>query len=673
MSRRIFYLLCLVLLTLLAGFLIGVSFFKLRYGLYNALDLAIFNQVFWQTTHGNFFGMTIHPHSYLGDHFDLFILLLAPFYAIVSRPETLLVLQALAVAATPIPLLLLHRPLFDRSRAAAVLAVLGLLLWTINPYVHNAFFFEFHTLIFAAPLLVWSYWAYQKRRLKWFWLFLILLLTLREDVAFTVQAFALLALLEKRELRWWLPQMATAALWFFGATSASSFLNTSGSYKFFDLYAWMGKGVSQIFWFLVTQPSRILEHVVSAPAIKAIGLATASFLFLPTLAPKALILAVPSLFVIALTDQGLDTSFLITHYQIIFLAGLLIAFFDAIPRMVLLLERAGSLRKTFQMMSAGVLVLLLVIAGIQSSLHSPFFVRASAETNLYRLPQRSYGVRREFLERLKDTDRILAGSNFLTNFGDREMLMSLHYAYIGKKQFSEDDFPLPTIDAALFDSEEMIRLIVVKERFSWAGQGIHDGSRRLREYLARENLRPEKIVDDTMLWTKMGTLMPFSVSADTAEKTALGAFELTACEHRLCLTLETRHPAQGEDVLIRFTLKDTEGRQVWQSFYLPSYGLYMPHEFEEPRKMTTEWTLTLPNLPEGAYEAVAALEPIEGEHLVSGLRHAAFLPKKEPTVLDTRSLGIVTVDGDGAVVEVDAIPEEISSLFETAEDGSDVR
>ncbi len=663
MPRRVFYP-ALILLTLFAGFLIGVSFFKLRYGLYNALDLAIFNQVFWQTTHGSFFGMTIHPHSYLGDHFDLFILFLAPFYAIIPRPGTLLVLQALAIAVTPIPLLLLHQPLLNRSRAATLLALLGLLLWTINPYVHNAFFFEFHTLIFAAPLLAWSYWAYRRRRLKSFWVFLILLLTLREDVAFTVGAFALLAMLERRELRWWLPQMTVAVVWFFAATGISSRLNTSGSYKFFNLYSWMRTGVF---------PARILRHVFSASAIQAIGLAAASFLFLPSLVPKALILAVPSLLMMALTDQGLDTSFLITHYQIIFLAALLIAFFDAIPRIILLFGRAGSLKRIIEVVSAGVLALLLVVAGIQSSLHSPFFVRANAQTNLYRLPQRSYEARKVFLERLENTNRVLVGSNFLTDFGDRKMLMSLHYTYIGKKQFSADDFPLPTIDAALFDSEEIIRLIAVKEQIDWAGQGIHGGSRRLRDYLARENLQPEKTFDDTILWTKTGTLTLFSVIEDTVEETKMGAFTLKTCEHRLCLILETRHPAQGEDVLMRFMLKDEEGTQVWQSFYLPSYGLYMPHEFEEPRKMTTEWTLALPDLLEGAYEATATLELIEGEHLLSGLRHAAFLPKTEPTVLDTRTLGIVTIGGRGDVVEVDAVPEEISSRFEPAANDSDVR
>ena len=62
-------------------FFSAISIWKYDNFLYNGLDLAIFNQVFFNTTNGNLFGLTIHPHSYLGDHFAPLILLLAPLYS----------------------------------------------------------------------------------------------------------------------------------------------------------------------------------------------------------------------------------------------------------------------------------------------------------------------------------------------------------------------------------------------------------------------------------------------------------------------------------------------------------------------------------------------------------------------------------------------------------------
>src|SRR6202048_1806008 len=77
-------------------------------------DLGIFDQVFWNTTQGRFFESTMslvqtQPHSYLADHFSPVYLLLMPAYAIIPRPETLLVIQTLFLAAGVWPLYLLAR------------------------------------------------------------------------------------------------------------------------------------------------------------------------------------------------------------------------------------------------------------------------------------------------------------------------------------------------------------------------------------------------------------------------------------------------------------------------------------------------------------------------------------------------------------------------------------
>lgn len=74
----------------------------LRHVIYHSFgpDLGLFDQIFWNTTQGRFFESTMslavpQPHSYLGDHFSLIYLALLPVYALVPRPETLLVLQTL--------------------------------------------------------------------------------------------------------------------------------------------------------------------------------------------------------------------------------------------------------------------------------------------------------------------------------------------------------------------------------------------------------------------------------------------------------------------------------------------------------------------------------------------------------------------------------------------------
>src|SRR4030042_6270726 len=78
---------------------------------YNGLDLAIFNQVFYNSASGNLFHFTIHPQSYLGDHFEPVLLLILPFYYFFQHPISLLVLQTLILALTAWPIYLIAKKL----------------------------------------------------------------------------------------------------------------------------------------------------------------------------------------------------------------------------------------------------------------------------------------------------------------------------------------------------------------------------------------------------------------------------------------------------------------------------------------------------------------------------------------------------------------------------------
>ena len=96
------------ILALLIGLCIivysAIGFWKYAHFRYNAIDLAYFNQVFWNSLQGHFFSQTIHSHPSLGDHAELLIPVLLPFYALWPDPRMLILLQAaaLALAAWPI-------------------------------------------------------------------------------------------------------------------------------------------------------------------------------------------------------------------------------------------------------------------------------------------------------------------------------------------------------------------------------------------------------------------------------------------------------------------------------------------------------------------------------------------------------------------------------------------
>jgi len=73
------------------------------------LDLGIFDQVLWNTSQGRFMESTLSldrcvPHSFFGDHCSPSLVALVPLYWIAPHPETLLVVQTVALAAGALPL-----------------------------------------------------------------------------------------------------------------------------------------------------------------------------------------------------------------------------------------------------------------------------------------------------------------------------------------------------------------------------------------------------------------------------------------------------------------------------------------------------------------------------------------------------------------------------------------
>src|SRR2546430_4711142 len=68
------------------------------------LDLGVFDQVLWNTSQGRFMESTLSldrcvPHSFFGDHFSPILVALVPLYWVAPHPETLLVVQTVALAA----------------------------------------------------------------------------------------------------------------------------------------------------------------------------------------------------------------------------------------------------------------------------------------------------------------------------------------------------------------------------------------------------------------------------------------------------------------------------------------------------------------------------------------------------------------------------------------------
>jgi len=176
---------------------------------YSSYDQGIFNQVFWNGIHGNFFQSSLSSqlstnvvhndevpyvaYHRLGQHFTPALLLWLPIYALFPNSATLSVLQVIFVTSAGIVLYFLAREYVDNTVATLI---------SVSFYAANAILAptlaNFHD-ISQIPLFVFSLlFAMEKR---WWWLFALLsvfILAVREDSGITLFGIGVYMVLSRR-------------------------------------------------------------------------------------------------------------------------------------------------------------------------------------------------------------------------------------------------------------------------------------------------------------------------------------------------------------------------------------------------------------------------------------------------------------------------------------------
>ncbi len=147
-----------------------------------SLDMGLEDNLVWNVLHrGPLFkssplgGPTA---SHLGFHATWFAFVLAPLYAIRQNAETLLMIQAMLLGGAAIPLYLLGRR-YTGPWQSALVAVCYLLY----PGLHGSNLYDFHYLPLG-PFFMWFVvYFIESRRWVWATIFIVLTLSVREDVA----------------------------------------------------------------------------------------------------------------------------------------------------------------------------------------------------------------------------------------------------------------------------------------------------------------------------------------------------------------------------------------------------------------------------------------------------------------------------------------------------------
>ena len=274
-------------------------------------DLAVYDNVMWQTLHGRLLGTSLISNgSHTGTHFDPILIALTPLYAIWPRAESLLIMQAIWLAFGSLPLFLIARRTLGNGWQALALGA-ALLFY---PGLHGPTFYDFHSLSLAGPLLLWALFFLDSGQQRKYVVTLVLLLLTREDMALLMVPVGICAFFRGDKEMGRLT--IAGSLLYFAIVKLALQLWAGGggsfAYYYSDLVTDPEGGLGHLIISIVAHPVRAIEHVLGISRLEYVALMFGPLLLLPFVAKRGRYMMAYGLAATLLASRGAMHS---VHFQ----------------------------------------------------------------------------------------------------------------------------------------------------------------------------------------------------------------------------------------------------------------------------------------------------------------------------------------------------------------------
>lgn len=288
-------------------------------------DMGIFDQEIWLAAHHLNPFITIRGLDMWANHVNPIVYLLVPFYWLGAGPHFLYLVETLAFAGSAIPLWLLARDRFKSPWLA-----LGIpLAWLLYPAVEWMTSWPFHPEYLGVPAFLFAYWFADRGRWGWYGVCVVLTLACKEDAALPIMALGIL-LAFRRHRRAGLITVAGALAWFLLCVEViMPSANVALAPFYLDQYSALGNSTGQIILNVFRHPSRVWSLVFHHDRFRYYVELFAPVAGLALLAPATLFLAIPTLLVNVVNNQGYvyDVKY---QYSAFVAAGIFLAVIEGI-------------------------------------------------------------------------------------------------------------------------------------------------------------------------------------------------------------------------------------------------------------------------------------------------------------------------------------------------------
>lgn len=318
-KKRLFYwwqnnraeiILGLLILTYVAYFT-SLTFLRHANFITSRYDLGNMDQTVWNTLQGNFFQLT-RPEgegmlSRFAIHGDIFLVIMTPFYWVISSPYVLLFIQTVVLALGALPLYWLGKEVIGNK----FLALLVCFAYLTFPPMQRANIFDFHAVTLATTFLLFAfYYAYRQRYIPLV-IFSILALTTKETMAFTVAMLGIYLVMIKRSWKVGMVIIIVSLGWFYVLIERiiPGVRGPEGAHFALGYYEHLGKTPRQIIGNFVLNPKAWFVYLANGK--------TALYL-LYFLVPTGFIAILSPIILLALPEIALNVVSKNTQMQTIF-------------------------------------------------------------------------------------------------------------------------------------------------------------------------------------------------------------------------------------------------------------------------------------------------------------------------------------------------------------------
>lgn len=268
-------------------------------------DFGIFSQMFYYMKK-DFQPLTTCERDGLLTHFSVHVspifYLILPVYYVLPYSVTLVVLQALVVFSGIIPLYLLCKK-FELSH----LMTLGIgIIYFTYPSIMGGCFYDIHENIFLLPLVLWLFYAIEKKKNLFIVLITILVLMVKEDAAIYTACIGLYLFCSRREKKKGILMLFGSVVYFGAVYYYLSHYGTGAMVGRYDNYmATPAAGLVGMVETLIKNPIYLFSEVFTIEKMEFMAYMLLPLLFMPFITKKITdyLLFIPFLVINLMSDN----------------------------------------------------------------------------------------------------------------------------------------------------------------------------------------------------------------------------------------------------------------------------------------------------------------------------------------------------------------------------------